>query len=166
MISLKTKKIESISTLLTPGELISKYLAEAKTMQLATVHDGRPWSCNLHFVGDKKGNIYWLSLPTRRHSEDIAGNENVAISIAIKTSMPVVGIQAEGTAEQVAELNVVKRVMIDYVRRHGTGKAFYDRALHGISQHRLYKFTPMRISLFDEVNFPKDSPHQWVVGDK
>ena len=99
MISLRTKKVESISRLLTPRELISKYLAEAKTMQLATVRDGRPWICNLHFVADKKGNIYWLSLPTRRHSEDIAGNKNVAISIAIKTSMPVVGIQAEGTAE-------------------------------------------------------------------
>ncbi len=145
-------------------DLIVKYLSEAKVLQLATVgEDGRPWISNVHFVNDKDGNIYWLSTEERRHSVEIAMNNKVAVSVVVKSDMPVIGIQAEGTAELISGIVMFKPIILDYVKKHGTGKEFYDRAIKGINSHKLYKFTPSMYSLFDEVNFPKTAPQKWVV---
>ncbi len=143
------------------SEYIKKYLSESKFMQLATVADNKPWVCTLHFVTDEDANIYWLSLPTRRHSEEIAGNNQVAV--AVKTDMPVVGVQAEGTAEIVTDIDTITKVMDLYVERHGTGKTFVDRVVQGIDNHKMYKLTPKRFQLFDELNFPKQPPQEWVL---
>lgn len=145
------------------SEYIKKYLSESKYMQLATVVGNNPWVCTLHFVTDEDANIYWLSLPTRRHSEEIAGNNHVAIAVAVKTDMPVVGVQAEGTAEIVTNIDTITKVMNLYVERHGTGKTFVDRVVQGIDNHKMYKLTPKRFQLFDEFNFPKQPPKEWVL---
>lgn len=145
------------------SEYIKKYLNESKFMQLATAVDNKPWVCTLHFVADEDANIYWLSLPTRRHSEEIAQNPHIAVAIAVKTDMPVIGVQAEGTAELVTDLETITKVMDLYVERHGTGKTFVDRVVQGIDNHKMYKLTPTRIQLFDEVNFPKQPPKEWII---
>jgi len=145
-------------------DLIIKYLAEAKVMQLATVGEtGHPWISNVHFVSDKKGNIYWLSTEKRRHSVEISANMNVAISVVVKANMPVIGIQAEGVAEKISDISTIGRIMPGYVKKHGNGKEFYKRALAGINEHKLYKMKPKVISLFDEVNFPKSAPQVWTI---
>jgi len=144
--------------------LILKYLAEAKVLQLATVgDDSRPWISNVHFVSDKAGNIYWLSTENRRHSIEIESNENIAASIVVKSDMPVIGIQAEGIAEKVSDIAIIGRIMPSYVKKHGTGKEFYKRALAGINDHKLYRMKPSFYSLFDEVNFPKSAPQIWHI---
>lgn len=144
-------------------QMIKQYLAETKIMQLATVADGKPWVCTLHFVADKNANIYWLSLPTRRHSDEIAKNPNSAAAIAVKTDMPVIGVQVEGMAEMVTDIETITRVMDLYVASHGTGKTFVDRVVQGIDNHKLYKLIPARIQLFDEVNFSKQPPKEWIL---
>lgn len=139
-------------------------LSEAKVMQLATVGDnGRPWISNVYFVADKAGNIYWLSEPSRRHSKDIESNPDVSVSVVVKSDMPVIGVQAEGTASINIDLKTIKLIMTDYVKKYGVGKEFYQRAINGIGKHKVYKMTVKRYSLFDEVNFPKDSPREWVL---
>jgi len=143
---------------------VEKYLPEPKFIQLATVGEGgKPWVCTVHFVVDKDSNIYWLSWPTRRHSEEVSKNSNVAITMVVKSDMPVIGLQAEGTAEQITSLPVVSKMMLKYVKKYGIGKGFYERVVSGDNKHRMYKLTPERFSLFDEVNFPKDSPQEWVL---
>ena len=132
-------------------------------MQLATVADNKPWVCTLHFVVDENANIYWLSLPTRRHSEEIANNPNVSVAVAVKTDMPIIGIQAEGAAEMVTDLETIKKVMEVYVEHHGTGKTFVDRVVQGIDNHKMYKLIPKRYQLIDELNFPKQPPQEWVL---
>ncbi|MDB5181407.1 MAG: hypothetical protein JWP13_170 [Candidatus Saccharibacteria bacterium] len=131
-------------------------------MQLATVRDGKPWICTVHYVADAAGNLYWLSLPKRRHSQDITDNPHVAVAVAVKTDMPVIGIQTEGMVTMVDDPVVVKNVMDIYVAVHGNGKDYYQNFIQGTEQHRLYKFTPERTTLFDEVHF-KDAP-QVILG--
>ena len=144
-------------------DYIKKYLKEPKLMQLATTKDDKPWICSVYFVVDEDSNIYWLSETHRRHSKEIEENSNVAVSMAIKTDLPVIGLQAEGKAMRVSNLNTIRKVMTRYVKKYGLGKDFYKRAVKGINKHKVYKMTVKKYSLFDEVDFPKSSPQEWVL---
>lgn len=142
-------------------ELVESYLIDAKLMQIATVSNGKPWICTVYYVSDNDSNIFWLSHPDRRHSQEIEKNPNIAVAIAVKHDQPIIGVQAEGRASIVKDVEVVKDVMSDYVAKYGNGKDFHDNFVTGTNQHNLYKFTPSSIVLFDEVNFA-DDPRQTV----
>jgi uncharacterized protein YhbP (UPF0306 family) len=143
--------------------LIKKYLVETRMMQIATVSGEQPWICTVYFVADKDQNLYWLSLPARRHSQEIAKNSKVAVAIAVKFDKnPIVGIQAEGAAEIIKNAEVVKEVLPSYVEKYGSGKDFYDNFVAGKNEHALYKFTPAKYALFDETNFSDGQKHEWA----
>ncbi len=137
-----------------PLELIRRYLPHGRIMQLATVQDGQPWVCTVYYVEDDDLNLYWLSLPTRRHSQEIAKHNKVAVTVPLKFDKPTIGIQAEGDAEAVADKELIAEVMQRYVQRHDAGRQFYERFIAGENQHVLFKFTPKSYVLFDEVDFP------------
>lgn len=142
-------------------EKLTKYLSQAELMQVATNNDGKPWVCTVHFVEDDDLNLYWLSLPSRRHSEDVERNPNVAVAVVIKPSKPVIGVQAEGQAKEVQDLETVERMMKKYVTKYGIGGKFYDNVVAGINKHRLYKFSPENFVLFDEMSFKENSRKEW-----
>jgi uncharacterized protein YhbP (UPF0306 family) len=135
---------------------LSKYLSESKVLQIATVGEGKPWVCTVYFVVDEELNIYWLSEPNVRHSKNIETNSSVALTMAIKTDLPVIGLSAEGKVKIVKDLETVEMVMKKYIAKYNEGKQFVDRFKKGINKHHLYKFTPDRYVLFDEVNYPND----------
>ncbi|MGH9857702.1 MAG: pyridoxamine 5'-phosphate oxidase family protein [Acidobacteriota bacterium] len=137
-------------------ELIKDYLAKSRVMQIATISGGRPWICTVYFVEDDGLNLYWMSLPMRRHSRDIEKHPHVAAAITVKYDKPVIGIQIEGQAEIVTDVVAAKSVVGKYVEKYDTGKQFYDNTLNGTNQHKLYHLRPARIVLFDEVNFKGD----------
>lgn len=145
---------------------IRKNLSESKMMQIATVGSAQPWICTVYFVEDEQLNLYWLSLPSRRHSAEIEANPRVAIAVPVKVDQPVIGIQAEGTAKVINDLTVVQDIMKLYVERYNAGKDFYDNFLAGNNQHRLYKFTPSQYVLFDEVNFKGNPRQEFVLSKK
>jgi uncharacterized protein YhbP (UPF0306 family) len=60
---------------------VRKYLKDAILLSLASCRGEKPWICELIFAYDKDLNLYFRSLPTRRHSGEIADNPNVAGSI-------------------------------------------------------------------------------------
>ena len=122
-------------------------------MQVATVHRRQPWVCTVYYVEDDELNLYWLSLPERRHSQEIAKHNKVAVAVPIKFDKPVVGLQAEGVAEEVKSHKLIEQVMVRYVKRYNTGRDFYDNFMAGKNQHKMYKFTPSAYYLFDEVTF-------------
>lgn len=134
-------------------ELVDTYLAEGRVMQIATSVKDIPWVCSVYYVA-LEGCIYWLSWPERRHSREIATNAQVAAAIVVKQDLPVIGVQVEGVAEEVADADVVKTVMELYVAKYGSGAKFYDAFIKGENHHRMYRLTPRKIALFDEVNFP------------
>lgn len=107
----------------------------------------------MYFVCDTDLNLYWLSYPTRRHSQDIAQNHHVAIAVAVKDDIPVVGVQAEGTAEKIDSFAVATKVLPRYIKKYGAGKQFLQNLKLHKNKHVLYKFTPNRIILFDEKTF-------------
>lgn len=143
-------------------DLVDLYLPKAMVMQIATTAKKQPWICSVYFVADEQRNLYWLSFPDRRHSQEIALHADVAVAIAIKTDLPVIGLQAEGRADMVTDEEVVKDVMPLYVEKYGSGKSFYSNFVAGNNQHMMYKFTPRRCALFDEVHFP-DNPQQEII---
>jgi uncharacterized protein YhbP (UPF0306 family) len=142
--------------------LLQKYLPTRSTMQLATVSSGQPWLCTVHYVHDDTLNFYWLSLPTRRHSQELAADPRAAIAVAIKVDQPVIGMQAEGTTQSVNDTDEIKHVMRLYSSKHGgSGSQFYENFLAGTNEHMLYKFIPKNIVLFDEVDFPGNGRKEW-----
>lgn len=142
--------------------LIKKYLGEAKMMQVATVNGDQPWICTVYFVEDENLNLFWLSLPTRRHSREITTNNKAAVTVPVKFDKnPIIGVQAEGTAEVITDSDKVAQVMKAYTERYNVGKDFYNNFVAGKNKHKLYKFTPSKYVLFDEVNFPDNSRVEW-----
>lgn len=141
--------------------LIKKYLGEAKMMQVATVKGDQPWICTVYFMEDDNLNLFWLSLPTRRHSQEIASHNKIAVTVPIKFDQPVIGIQAEGTADIANKPKQIADIMKLYTNRYNAGEDFYNNFVTGKNQHLLYRFTPKRFVLFDEVNFPDDSCREW-----
>jgi uncharacterized protein YhbP (UPF0306 family) len=148
---------------LDPKSFVQKYLAETSIMQLATSANNKPWICSLHFIADSESNVYWISKTNSRHSEDIAANTNIAITIAIKTEKPLIGLQSEGVAELVTDSSLISAIMGTYIERHGTHRAFVDTIIAGTNEHKLYVFHPKRYSLFDQVNFPDQPSQEWVI---
>ena len=141
-------------------ELIKSYLPQGLVMQLATVSEGQPWACTLYYVHDDDMNLYWLSMPARRHSREVSKHYQVAAAIVVKYDLPVVGLQVEGAAQMVKDGPTVKRVMDSYITKYGAGKDFYDNYQRGTNKHQLYKLTPKKIVLFDEQNFSGEQARQ------
>lgn len=138
--------------------LITQYLNEQHMMQVATSIDGQPWCCTVYYVHDDQRNLYWASLPSRRHSQDIAANPNVAIAIPIKhvKGEKVVGIQIEGTAKMLEPSNNNRSIVEAYAKKFGRNADWINDFTAGKNEHQLYKFTPRNFVLFDDVNFPGD----------
>ncbi|MDQ3094326.1 MAG: pyridoxamine 5'-phosphate oxidase family protein [bacterium] len=82
-------------------ELIKEYLDNNTLMQLATVHDGKPWICTVYFVADEFFNLYWMSTRERQHSVEITKDSRVAITIVRDTERKQ-AIQTVGNAREVA----------------------------------------------------------------
>lgn len=144
---------------MTADERVKSYLqGDAPTMQLATVQSGRPWVATVYFVADDDMNIYWLSWPERRHSQELIGQSDVAAAIVIKVDQPVIGIQLAGQAHEVTDETTVQQVMKLYVAKYNKGHKFYAAYTAGTNHHHMYKLTPSDISLFDELTYPDSSP--------
>jgi uncharacterized protein YhbP (UPF0306 family) len=143
-------------------DVVRQYVTgDARVMQLATVSGNQPWICTVYYVADDELNLYWLSLPTRRHSQEIKEHPKVAAAIAIKHDKPVIGIQVEGDAEEVADTKTVAGIMKKYVAKYEAGQGFYDNFMAGKNQHKLYRIRPRLFVLFDEENFPENGRQEW-----
>lgn len=85
-------------------QTIREYIEPLVHMSLATAQNNTPWVCEVHFACDDDLNIYFRSLPTRRHSLEIAENPHVAGNIVRQHALgdSAVGVYFEGTARQLA----------------------------------------------------------------
>lgn len=137
-------------------QLLGNYLEEKHMMQLATAVDGQPWCCTVYYVHDEQNNLYWASLPARRHSQEIEQNSRAAAAIAVKhvKGEPVVGIQMEGEAELLEPAEAIRPMAEKYAAKFGRDQQWIEDFVAGSTDHRLYKLTPNSIYLFDEVSFP------------
>lgn len=83
-------------------KLIEDYLKEAWMMQVATSHNSQPWACTVYFAHDENWHLYWISLPTRRHSKEIRENNKIAGTIVLPhvPGDKVRGLQFQGIAKK------------------------------------------------------------------
>jgi len=142
-------------------ELVKNYLQQGRLMQVASVSGDQPWVCTVYYVSDEQHNLYWLSLPTRRHSQEIAKHAHVAAAIVVKDDQPVIGLQIEGEANIAADARTVSKVMKRYVAIYDSGRDFYDNFMAGTNQHQLYRIKPHLFVLFDELNFHEAPRQEW-----
>ncbi len=80
---------------------IRDYLPQVIHMSLGTSKDNKAWVCEVHFAYDDHLNLYFRSLPSRRHSKEILENPNVAGNIVTQhdlTQKPQ-AVYFEGTAK-------------------------------------------------------------------
>lgn len=82
-------------------KVIREYLPDVVHMSLATSSNNKPWVCEVHFAYDDQLNLYFRSLTSRRHSQEIAANPNVAGNIVRQHELGMypLGVYFEGTAE-------------------------------------------------------------------
>jgi uncharacterized protein YhbP (UPF0306 family) len=141
--------------------LVSDYLQEAETMQLATVGEsGQPWICTVYFAADEHGAMYWTSLRNRRHSEQVRAHAKVAVAV-VKEPLVKRALQMEGKAYELSG-DAAREADRVYSARHGHSPKRLEYALSGVEDDpAYYVFRPTKVVLFDEINFP-DEPRKEV----
>jgi uncharacterized protein YhbP (UPF0306 family) len=142
--------------------LIQTYLKDVRVMQLATCVNNRPWACNVHFYMDDDLNLYWISTPLRRHSQEIAQNPYVAATIKVHEDTPtekyIIGITFEGKAEQLSN-DEIGEVGEQYITKLKKDPSLLSDLQSGKNPHKFYKLMPENIVVFDTKNFA-DAPRQ------
>lgn len=111
-------------------EIIREYLPEIIHMSLATCAGDKPWVCEVHYVYDNELNIYFRSKPSRRHSQEIAANPNVAGNMIVQHSLidKPRGVYFEGKAsllENVDENHIAYKLCVE---RFNLGGAILEDA--------------------------------------
>ncbi|MFC1902957.1 pyridoxamine 5'-phosphate oxidase family protein [Chloroflexota bacterium] len=100
-------------------ETVLKYLEEHYTMTMATAKDGVPWAAALFYASDGF-TLYFLSEPECRHSKDIAGNPEVAVTINedYRDWREIKGIQMYGKAELVTTEDEMAKAVAVYAAKY------------------------------------------------
>lgn len=145
--------------------LVRQHLQVRKMMQLATSVDNQPWCVTVLFVPDEQLNLYWVSKPDTRHSQEIMKNPKVAAAIPVKlaTEGDKVGLSVEGEAQEVSDPETLKKAVGLYAKRYSIEQKWQDDFLAGNNAHKMYKLNSKMFVLFDQENF-KDKPRQeWRV---
>ena len=146
-------------------ELIREFLPSKNVLQLATSVNNQPWVCNVHYYSDDDLNMYWISTPQRRHSEEIKQNPRVAVVIKVHENTPnenyIIGLSAEGTAELAGrDLGQINEA---YMKKLDKPAQLMADIKDGSNPHEFYKFSPTKFVLFDTKNFPKEPRQEWKI---
>ena len=121
-------------------KIVREYIDKSIHMSLATVNDNRPWVCEVHFVYDKDLSLYFRSMKSRRHSQDIASNPNVAGNIVKQHSVSEYphAIYFEGKAEMVEDADERQKAFLLFKDRLELGQDILDDAKKD-DGHKFYK---------------------------
>ncbi len=123
-------------------QVIRDYLPQIVHMSLGTSKDNKPWVCEVHFAYDEDLNLYFRSLTSRRHSQEIAQNPNVAGNVVRQHALGEYprGVYFEGTAKLLEagdEQNLAAKCIIDRLQ---AGDDILDQAKDPAG-HQFYKIT-------------------------
>jgi len=135
-------------------KLIEEYIEGSKMMQVATVSGDQPWCATVAYAYDDSWNLYWISLPETRHSQELEANEKVAGTIAnvdFYADGPR-GLQFQGTAHLLSGDEEAAAVEVYAKRMNREGLLKDIRS--GKNPHKIYKIKPQYFVLFDRINFP------------
>ena len=112
-------------------QTIREYLPQVMHMSLATVSASRPWVCEVHFAYDDALNLYFRSQTSRRHSQEIAANANVAGNMAVQCGVGEFCkgvVDFEGTAKLLAPGPEQDKAYACISKRLGLGEKILEEA--------------------------------------
>lgn len=150
-------------------KVIRDYLPNVIHLSLATSRDNKPWVCEVHFAYDDNLNIYYRSLTSRRHSQEIVENPNVAGNIVKQHSLGEagVGIYFEGVAELLKSGEAQQKAFESIKERLKASDEILEEAKRP-DGHQFYKISVNTYYVFGAFG---DKPSQkyelkWNVGGK
>lgn len=123
-------------------KIIREYINKSLHMSLATASGDRPWVCEVHFAYDDDLNIYWRSLTSRRHSQEVAVNHRVAGNIVKQHALDEYpnAIYFEGKAEIVEDESKYQEMYELFKKRQIGNENMVDDAKKP-DGHKFYKVT-------------------------
>ncbi len=145
--------------------LIIDYLQKATLMQVATSINDQPWACSVYFAYDNSLNLYWISKPTRRHSQEIRKNKKVAGTIVLPHTPgdKVRGLQFAGKAKELTNKKEIELAMRYYGQRFKMPAARIKTIVNNKDEHLCYIISPKLFVLFYEVNFQNDPRQEYYL---
>lgn len=122
-------------------------------MSLASSSNNKPWICEVHFVYDADLNLYFRSKFSRRHSQEIEENKNVAGNIIKQHNVgqEVRGVYFEGVTELLENVGKDDVAYKLYCKRFDTGNEILKEA-ETEDGHKFYKIIVSRFYLFDSID--------------
>lgn len=123
-------------------QVVREYLPDVIHLSLATSKSNKPWVCEVHYAFDEDLNLYFRSLTSRRHSQEIAANPQVAGNV-VRQHQPGeagLGVYFEGVAEQLKGVKTDHPAYIALNSRFGAGQKIVDEAKRA-DGHQFYKIT-------------------------
>ena len=123
-------------------KIVREYIDKSVHMSLATVVNNKPWVSEVHFVYDDNLNLYWRSLSSRRHSQEIAVNPNVAGSIVKQHQADESphGLFFEGLAQELTDKTDQAKILSAFQTRLGADASILEEAQRP-DGHKFYKVT-------------------------
>lgn len=150
-------------------QIVREYIEKTVHLSLATANGDTPWVCEVHFAYDNSLNLYFRSLKSRRHSQEIAVNPNVAGNIIDKYNLgdAVVGVYFEGKAMQLEpgeEQNLAAECIKTRLQLSGD---ILEEATHE-DGHQFYKITVKNWYVFGRFGDASGQKYQldWNGGNK
>jgi uncharacterized protein YhbP (UPF0306 family) len=150
-------------------KIIREYVDKTLHMSLATVSDNKPWVCEVHFTYDDKLNLYYRSLKSRRHSQEIAKNPNVAGNIVKQHELNEYphAIYFEGTAEIMEDYDEIDKIFPYFVKRLNPAEDAIEDSKKE-DGHKFYKITVVNWYAFGKFDQPSGGKFklEWNGGKK
>lgn len=123
-------------------QIVREHITKSLHMSFATAKDNKPWVCELHFTFDDALNLYFRSLPTRRHSVELAENPYVSGNIVKQHEADEYphAIYFEGTARRCDDESEYPAIYELFKRRLGSAESVIEEAKTA-DGHQFYKVT-------------------------
>jgi pyridoxamine 5'-phosphate oxidase-like protein len=148
----------------TNDDIAREILGARSYVVLATADaDGRPWASPVWFAMEDCPELFWVSHPGARHSENIAVRPQIAMVVFDSTVAPGSGqgVYMSATAEQLTDSDAIERGIGIFSResvRDGAGELGLDEVT-GMARLRLYRASVQESWILDP-----DSPFDVRVG--
>ena len=128
-------------------KVVRACITKTPHMSLATVSDGKPWVCEVHFAYDDDLNLYFVSKQATRHCQEIAVNPHVAGNIIKQHPLDEApnGIYFEGEASAIAPTD---EDIDRYISQLARDKAQLADWLQEPNGRRMYKITVSNWAVF------------------
>ncbi len=139
---------------------VREYIDKTIHMSLATSSENAPWICEVHFAYDDELNLYFRSLTSRRHSQEIANNPKVAGNIIDKYNVgdTEVGLSYDGLAELISDKNERKLAFDCLKKRLNIAESALQQA-ESESGHQFYKIKVLNWYVMGKFGTPKNEKY-------